>query len=76
MGAGASEYLRHIAIARLYLYNIPHIQASWPPLGLDVAQMALLAGADDIGSTMMEENVVSGGTDKTQSTEHELQKAI
>jgi len=77
LGAGASEYLRHIAIARLYLHNIPHIQASWPTMGLDVAQMALLAGADDIGSTMMEENVVSAsGTDKTQSTEHELQKAI
>ena len=77
MGAGASEYLRHIAIARLYLHNIPHIQASWPTMGLDVAQMALLAGADDIGSTMMEENVVSAsGTDKTQSTENELQKAV
>ena len=46
-------------------------------MGLDVAQMALLAGADDAGSTMMEENVVSAsGTTKTEATEEELQRMI
>ena len=59
LGAGPSEYLRHVAVARLMLDVVDHIQASWPTMGVDVAQMALLGGADDIGSTMMEENVVS-----------------
>ena len=46
-------------------------------MGLSIAQMALLGGADDAGSTMMEENVVSAsGTDKMQATEIELQDAI
>jgi cyclic dehypoxanthinyl futalosine synthase len=77
LGAGSSEYLRHVAISRLFLDNVEHIQASWPTMGLHVAQMALLAGADDAGSTMMEENVVSAsGTSKLDATEHELQSSI
>ena len=77
MGAGAVEYLRHLAVSRLYLDNIPHIQASWPTMGLEVAQLGLSAGADDIGSTMMEENVVSAsGTTRTSVDEHELRRII
>lgn len=77
LGAGSSEYLRHVAVSRLFLDNVEHIQASWPTMGLHVAQMALLAGADDAGSTMMEENVVSAsGTSKLDATEHELQSSI
>jgi len=77
LGAGSSEYLRHVAISRLYLDNVEHIQASWPTMGLKVAQMALLAGADDAGSTMMEENVVSAsGTTKLEASEYELQTSI
>ena len=77
LGAGPIEYLRHIAISRLFLDNIVHIQASWPTMGIDVAQMALLAGADDAGSTMMEENVVSAsGTTKTEASERELHGMI
>ncbi len=77
LGVGAAEYLRHIAISRLFLDNIEHIQASWPTMGLDVAQIALFSGADDIGSTMMEENVVSAsGTTRVQTSERELQEAI
>jgi len=73
LGAGPSEYLRHIAISRLFFDNISHIQASWPTMGLSIAQMALLGGADDAGSTMMEENVVSAsGTDKIEASEVEL----
>ena len=77
LGAGPSEYLRHVAVSRLFLDNVEHIQASWPTMGMAVAQMALLAGADDAGSTMMEENVVSAsGTSKLDATEHELQSSI
>ena len=76
-GAGSTEYLRHVAISRLFLDNVNHIQASWPTMGMGIAQMALLAGADDAGSTMMEENVVSAsGTTKLSATEYELQLSI
>jgi cyclic dehypoxanthinyl futalosine synthase len=77
LGCGPTEYLRHVAISRLFFDNIPHIQGSWPTMGLDVAQMALFGGADDIGSTMMEENVVSAsGTEKTCALEVELQETV
>ena len=77
LGAGAVEYLRHVAVSRIFLNNVDHIQASWPTMGLEVAQIALSAGADDIGSTMMEENVVSAsGTTKTLASIEELRGAI
>ena len=77
LGATAQEYLRHIAVSRLFFDNIDHIQASWPTMGLGVAQLAMLAGADDAGSTMMEENVVSAsGTNKTEALEGEIQNSI
>ena len=77
LGAGPVEYLRHISVSRLFFDNINHIQASWPTMGLGVAQMAILAGADDAGSTMMEENVVSAsGTKKVLAKEEELQESI
>jgi len=77
LGAGPTEYLRHVAISRLFFDNVQHIQASWPTMGLSIAQMALLGGADDAGSTMMEENVVSAsGTSKMEASETELQDAI
>ena len=77
LGAGSSEYLRHVALSRLFLDNVEHIQASWPTMGLGIAQTALLGGADDAGSTMMEENVVSAsGTSKLDTSEAELQSAI
>lgn len=77
LGAGSSEYLRHVAISRLFLDNFNSIQASWPTMGVKTAQMALFAGANDAGSTMMEENVVSAsGTSKFSATEVELQNLI
>jgi len=77
LGVSAPEYLRHVAISRLFLDNISHIQASWPTMGMEIAQLALFAGADDIGSTMMEENVVSAsGTTKTMAGVKELQRVI
>jgi len=77
LGSGPIEYLRQVSISRIFMNNIPHIQASWPTMGIDVAQIALESGADDIGSTMMEENVVSAsGTTKVLASELELQRAI
>lgn len=58
-GVSAVEYLRNVALSRIFLDNIPHHQSSWPTLGPNIAQIGLHFGCDDIGSTMMEENVVS-----------------
>lgn len=57
--ATATEYLRILAISRIYLDNIPNIQASWVTQGVKMAQISLRFGANDFGSTMIEENVVS-----------------
>jgi cyclic dehypoxanthinyl futalosine synthase len=57
--ASAFDYLRTVAVSRLMLDNIPHMQASWVTQGPKVAQIALGYGINDFGSTMMEENVVS-----------------
>jgi len=56
---GAQEYLRTQALSRIYLDNIPSIQSSWVTQGLDIGQVALKFGANDLGSIMIEENVVS-----------------
>jgi len=57
--ASAFDYMRTIAIARIYLDNFPNIQASWVTQGPRVGQLSLRYGVNDFGSTMMEENVVS-----------------
>jgi len=54
-----NQYLRYLAVARLFLDNFKNIQSSWVTQGSYIGQMALLFGANDLGSTMMEENVVS-----------------
>src|SRR3569623_3556365 len=54
---GAFEYLKTQAVARLYLANNPNIQSSWVTQGLKIGQLALLYGANDMGSLMIEENV-------------------
>jgi len=56
---GAVEYLRTLAVSRLVLDNVEHLQVSWVTQGPKVAQIALKFGADDFGSTMLEENVVA-----------------
>jgi cyclic dehypoxanthinyl futalosine synthase len=56
---GAHEYLRTQALGRIYLDNIPSVQSSWVTQGLDIGQVALKYGANDLGSIMIEENVVS-----------------
>lgn len=57
--AGAHDYLRTQAVNRIYLDNIPNIQSSWVTQGPEIGQVALKFGANDLGSIMIEENVVS-----------------
>lgn len=56
---GGAAYLRMLALSRLVLHNVPHVQASWVTQGAAIGQVALHFGADDLGSTMIEENVVA-----------------
>lgn len=56
--ATAVDYLRTLAVARIYLDNVPNLQVSWVTQGTKIAQIALAFGANDFGSTMLEENVV------------------
>jgi cyclic dehypoxanthinyl futalosine synthase len=69
--AGADEYLRTLAIARLFFDNVANLQSSWVTMGPKIGQLALFFGANDMGSVMMEENVVSaaGTTYKLESRE-------
>jgi cyclic dehypoxanthinyl futalosine synthase len=76
-GASAHDYLRLAAVARLFLDNFTHIQASWPTQGLRMAEVALEFGCDDFGSTMLEENVVSAaGTTLRNVAEIAIQRHI
>jgi cyclic dehypoxanthinyl futalosine synthase len=79
-GATSTEYLRHTAVSRIFLDNIPHISASWPTQGVKVGQMALHFGCDDFGSTMIEENVVSAAGAITKASPvmlpHEIHRQI
>jgi cyclic dehypoxanthinyl futalosine synthase len=64
------DYLLTQAVSRIYLDNVPHIQSSWVTQGMKIGQVALGFGADDMGSVMIEENVVSAaGTTHRTSTE-------
>jgi cyclic dehypoxanthinyl futalosine synthase len=57
--ATGAEYLRVLALSRIVLYNVANIQASWVTQGAKIAQIALFFGANDLGGTMLEENVVA-----------------
>lgn len=70
------EYIRMIAISRIMLPNIKNIQASWLTVGKDVAQVCLHAGANDFGSIMIEENVVSAAGAPYRFTSNGIQDAI
>ncbi len=74
--AGAHEYLRMTALARIYLDNISNIQSSWVTQGVKIGQLALFWGANDMGSVMMEENVVSAAGTTYLLTEQEIRNAI
>ena len=70
------EYVRMIAMSRIMLPNVTNIQASWLTVGKQVAQVCLHAGANDFGSIMIEENVVSAAGAKFRFTASGIQKAI
>jgi cyclic dehypoxanthinyl futalosine synthase len=74
--AGAFEYLKTQAVARLYLDNVPNIQSSWVTQGAKVGQQALFFGANDMGSLMLEENVVSSVGTVHHLTLDEIKRCI
>ncbi len=73
---GAHEYLRMQALARIYLDNFPNIQSSWVTQGLEIGQVALKYGANDLGSIMIEENVVSQAGTTFRMTVADMQRLI
>jgi cyclic dehypoxanthinyl futalosine synthase len=70
------EYVRMIAMSRIMLPNIQNIQASWLTVGKQVAQICLHAGANDFGSIMIEENVVSAAGARFRFTADGIQQSI
>lgn len=72
----AFRYLRVQALARLYLDNVPNIQVSWPTLGPEIGEIALRFGANDFGSVMIEENVVSTAGAHFMMTAREIERHI
>ena len=74
--AGPFEYLKTQAVARLYLDNFANIQSSWVTQGREIGQLALLFGANDMGSLMLEENVVSAAGTVHHLTLEEMRSAI
>jgi len=70
------EYLRMLAISRLMLVNIPNIQVSWLTMGTDIAQLCLNAGANDMSSIMIEENVVSQAGKNIKLAQREMERLI
>jgi cyclic dehypoxanthinyl futalosine synthase len=70
------EYLRWLALSRIYLQKIPNIQVSWLTQGLDVGRRGLHCGANDLGSTMIEENVISPAGANHKATEQMLLDSI
>ena len=70
------EYIRTLAISRIMLPNIPNIQASWLTVGADTAKICLHGGANDMGSIMIEENVVSVAGAPHRFTSESIQKCI
>jgi cyclic dehypoxanthinyl futalosine synthase len=72
----AVTYLRTLAIARIILTNVPNLQSSWVTMGHKVGQVALRFGANDYGSLMMEENVVSAAGTTYRTTLQEIERLI
>ncbi len=72
----SNRYLRLLAVSRLFLDNIPNIQSSWVTQGPYIGQMALLYGANDLGSTMMEENVVRSAGASFRMAKEEMVRLI
>jgi cyclic dehypoxanthinyl futalosine synthase len=70
------EYLKTLAVSRLYLQDIQNVQSSWVTQGLKTCQVGLRFGANDVGSIMIEENVVSAAGAKNHASEEELRRLI
>lgn len=74
--ASTTDYLRMLAFARIYLHNIQHIQSSYVTQGIKICQDGLAMGADDFGSAMLEENVVSSAGCSHLTTIAEIERHI
>ncbi len=74
--ADANEYLKMLALSRIFLDNVPNIQSSWVTQGPKIGQLALFFGANDMGSVMMEENVVSAAGTTYRLDEPDLRRLI
>ena len=74
--ASGLEYLRVLAISRLYLDNVPHLQASWLTPGLKMGQLALFYGCDDMGGTILEEQVVHDAGSTNEATRRDLEQLV
>ncbi len=74
--AGAFEYLKNQAISRLYLDNVPNIQSSWVTQGVKIGQLGLYFGDNDLGSLMIEENVVSAAASVHHLTLDQIKRSI
>jgi cyclic dehypoxanthinyl futalosine synthase len=72
----AVTYLRTLALGRIICHNVPNLQSSWVTMGLKVGQIALRFGANDFGSLMMEENVVSSAGTTHRATIEEMERCI
>ena len=70
------DYLRVLAISRLYLDNFPHLQASWLTPGLKMGQLALFYGCDDMGGTILEERVVTLAGSTNVATRKQLEELV
>jgi len=74
--ASGVEYLRVLAVSRLFLDNVPHLQASWLTPGLKLGQLALFYGCDDMGGTILEEQVVHDAGGGNEATRAQLEQTI
>jgi cyclic dehypoxanthinyl futalosine synthase len=74
--ASGLEYLRVLAVSRLFLDNLPHLQASWLTPGLKLGQLALFYGCDDMGGTIIEEQVVHDAGGGNEATRAQLEQIV
>ena len=72
----ATEYLRMLSLSRIYLDNFPNLQVSWLTVGLKVGQVGLRFGVNDMGSIMIEENVISAAGARNRANDAELRRII
>jgi len=74
--SGGFDYLRTLSISRIALDNIDHVQGSWVTQGAKVGQVSLFFGADDLGSIMLEENVVAAAGAQHRMSQADMERTI